>query len=51
MRLEIVWRNPAPTQKSKSSIRAVVHQEHVTVYFVSNAEYLDEFEVISGGAA
>ena len=51
MTLEIVWRNPAPTHKSKSSIRAVVHEEHATVYLVSNAGDIDEFEVISGGAA
>jgi len=51
MRLEIVWRNSALTHKSKSSIRAVVYEEHATLYLVSNAEDVDEFEVISGGAA
>ena len=51
MKLEIVWRNPVPTHKRKSSIRAVVHEEHATVYLVSNAEDVDEFELISGGAA
>ena len=51
MKLEIVWRNPVPTHKSKSSIRAVLYEEHVTVYLVSNAEDMDEFAVISGGAA
>lgn len=51
MTLEIVWRNPLPIGKSRSSIRQVAYEQRVTVYLVANAGITKEFEVIFGGAA
>lgn len=51
MSLEVVWRNPAPTERPKNSIRRILHLERLAVYLVSNTETTEEFEVIFGGAA
>jgi hypothetical protein len=51
MTLEIVWRNPIPTQKSATSIERVAYDDRVAVYLVSNAETFERFEMILGGAA
>ena len=51
MTLEIIWRNPIPTEKSQSSIQRVVYDDGIAVYLVLNAETMERFEVILGGAA
>ena len=49
--LEIVWRNPIPTQKSGRSIERVAYDEQIVVYLVLNAETIERFVIILGGAA
>jgi len=51
MTLEIVWRNPIPTETPKTSILRIVRKDRLDVYVVSNAETTGEFEVFVGGAA
>jgi len=51
MTLEIVWRNPIPTHRTRNSIQRVAQEERLAVYMVLNAEGTGRFEVLFGGAA
>ena len=51
MALEIVWRNPLPGTKSKSTVERVTFDDISAVYAVCSAEVTETFELILGGAA
>jgi hypothetical protein len=51
MALEIVWRNPLPITKSKSTVERVTFDDISAVYTVCSADVTETFELILGGAA